>query len=54
MSTYGVEDHMKATRTLLFLLLVAVLGVGLVGCSASGEISDEGINAEVEGEEGDG
>ena len=45
---------MKITRTVCALLMTAVLSVGVAGCSASGEISDEGINAEVEGEEGDG
>lgn len=40
------------TRTFLALLLVVVLSLLTAACSAQGEISEEGINAEVEGEEG--
>lgn len=43
---------MASMRTLLALLLTAVLSLAMAGCSAQGEISDEGINAEVQGEEG--
>lgn len=43
---------MGITRTFLALLLVVVLSLLTAACSAQGEISDEGINAEVEGEEG--
>lgn len=43
---------MPITRTLLAALLVAMLSLTLGACSGEGEISEEGINAEVEGEEG--
>ena len=43
---------MAMTRTLLVLLLVVALSLATVACSAQGEIDGEGINAEVEGEEG--
>ena len=43
---------MSTTRRLLALVLTAVFAVGATGCSAQGEISDDGINAEVEGDEG--
>ena len=44
---------MATRRTLLAALLIAMLSL-TAACSAQGEISDEGINAEVEGEgEGD-
>jgi hypothetical protein len=43
---------MAPMRVLLSLLLVLMLSLAAVGCTAQGEISDEGINAEVEGEDG--
>ena len=43
---------MATMRTLLAALLIAVLSLWLAACSAQGEISDEGIQAEVEGEGG--
>lgn len=45
---------MAVTRTLLALLLIVALSLATAACSAQGEISDEGINAEIEGEEGGG
>ena len=45
---------MGTTRTLLALLLTAVLSLTAAACSAEGEISDEGIDAQIEGEGDDG
>ena len=43
---------MAPTRTLLAALLIVMLSLTVAACSAQGTISDEGINAEVEGEGG--
>ena len=43
---------MATMRTLLAALLIVMLSLLTAACSAQGEISDEGINAEVEGEGG--
>lgn len=43
---------MAFMRRLLALLLVALLSLTAGACSAEGEINDEGVNAEIEGEEG--
>ena len=43
---------MASLRMFLALLLVVMFTLTAVGCTAQGEISDEGVNAEVEGEEG--
>jgi hypothetical protein len=43
---------MASTRRALALLLAALLSLTAAACSAEGEISDEGIDAQIEGEDG--
>jgi hypothetical protein len=43
---------MTSLRTLLALLMAALLSLTAAACSAEGEINDEGIDAQIEGEDG--
>jgi hypothetical protein len=43
---------MTTLRRLSAALLIAMLSLTAAACSAQGEISDEGIDAQIEGEDG--